>query len=51
MTETETRIYTAEETRVIRQRQAGRSRMMGIILVGLCVLFFAITIVKIGVWG
>jgi hypothetical protein len=51
MTETETRIYTAEETRLIRQRQAGRSRMMGLILVALCVLFFAITIVKIGVWG
>lgn len=48
---TEPRIFTAEESKLIRQRQAGRSRVMGIILGGLCVLFFAITIVKVGVWG
>ncbi|HEV7233166.1 MAG TPA: hypothetical protein VGN36_02900 [Sphingorhabdus sp.] len=51
MTEADHRPYTAEETRLIRERQAGRSRVMGMVLVGLCVLFFAITIVKIGVWG
>jgi hypothetical protein len=48
---TEPRIFTAEESKLIRQRQAGRSRVMGVILAGLCVLFFAITIVKVGVWG
>jgi hypothetical protein len=50
MTETE-RSYTAEETRIIRERQAARSRVMGIVLIALCVLFFLITVVKIGVWG
>lgn len=48
---TEQRPYTAEETRLIRERQAARSRVMGLVLIGLCVLFFLITIVKIGVWG
>jgi hypothetical protein len=47
----ESRLYTPEETRIIRQRQAARSRVMGLVLVGLCALFFLITIVKIGVWG
>lgn len=40
-----------EESRMVRERQAGRSRVMAMILIGLCALFFAITIVKIGVWG
>jgi hypothetical protein len=44
-------IYTAEETKLIRARQAGRSKVMGLLLVGLCVLFFLITVAKIGVWG
>jgi hypothetical protein len=39
-----------EESRQVRERQAGRSRMMALVLVGLCALFFAITIVKVGVW-
>lgn len=43
--------YTAEETALIRKRQAARSRVMGIALVGLCILFFLITVVKVGVWG
>jgi len=51
MSDAEPRVYTAEESRLIRERQAGRSRVMGIILIALCILFFAITIVKIGVWG
>lgn len=51
MTPPEQRTFTDEETRLIRQRQAARSRVMGLILVGLCVLFFLITIVKVGVWG
>lgn len=42
---------SVEESQLVRERQAGRSRVMGIVLIGLCVLFFAITIVKIGVWG
>jgi hypothetical protein len=40
-----------EESRLVRARQAGRSRVMALVLVGLCMLFFAITIVKVGVWG
>ena len=42
---------SVEESRLVRERQAGRARMMALVLVGLCVLFFAITIVKVGVWG
>lgn len=41
----------AEQSRVTRERQAGRARMMGGVLIALCVLFFAITVVKVGVWG
>lgn len=51
MTQPEHAPYTVEETRIIRKRQAARSRVMGIALVGLCVLFFLITVVKVGVWG
>lgn len=51
MTEPEQRSYSLEETRLIRARQAARSRVMGLVLIGLCVLFFLITIVKIGLWG
>jgi hypothetical protein len=39
---------SAEETKLIRARQDSRSKMMGLILFGMCVLFFAITVVKIG---
>jgi hypothetical protein len=38
----------AEETKLIRARQDSRSWVLGIILFGMCVLFFAITVVKIG---
>ena len=51
MTQPEPHIYTADETRIIRARQAARSKVMGIVLVSLCVLFFMITVVKIGIWG
>lgn len=51
MTQPEHHVFTPEETRIIRARQAARSRIMGIVLISLCVLFFMITIVKIGVWG
>ncbi len=51
MTQPEDVPYTVEETRIVRERQAARSRVMGIVLVGLCVLFFLITVVKVGVWG
>lgn len=50
MTELEQRPYTKEETRIIRERQASRSRVVGVLLIGLCVLFFAITVAKIGYW-
>lgn len=43
--------FDAQQSAQIRERQKARSNMMGIILFSLCVLFFAITIVKIGVWG
>ena len=51
MTQSDQSPYTAEETALIRKRQAARSRVMGIALVGLCILFFMITVVKVGVWG
>lgn len=41
----------AEQSQIVRSRQQSRAQMMGLILGGLCILFFAITIVKIGVWG
>lgn len=47
----ETERLTPEKSAEIRARQAGRSKAMGAILIALAVLFFAITIVKIGVWG
>ncbi len=51
MTQPDQSPYTAEETALIRKRQAGRSRVMGVALVGLCILFFLITVAKVGVWG
>jgi len=51
MTQSDQSPYTAEETALIRKRQAARSRVIGIALVGLCILFFLITVVKVGVWG
>jgi hypothetical protein len=39
-----------EQSRLVRDRQQSRARMMGLILGGLCLLFFAVTIVKVGVW-
>lgn len=40
-----------EQSHLTRARQQSRARIMGLILGALCVLFFAITVVKIGVWG
>jgi hypothetical protein len=51
MTEQKPEMLSTEQSRLVRERQQGRARMMGLILGGLCILFFAITIVKIGVWG
>jgi hypothetical protein len=51
MTQIDDRPFTPEETQMIRKRQAARSRVMGAVLIALCILFFLITIVKIGVWG
>ncbi len=46
----ESRIYTPEETALIRQRQAARSKIMAVLLVAMCILFFGITVAKIGIW-
>lgn len=35
----------------LRARQRSRAMFMAGILIALCVLFYVITIVKIGVWG
>ncbi len=43
--------YTAEENLSIRTRQAARSRIMGLLLVALCAMFFGITLAKIGYWS
>jgi hypothetical protein len=37
-----------EQSQLIRARQQSRAKVMGLFLVGLCVLFFAITFVRIG---
>lgn len=44
------RPYTPEETLLIRQRQAARSKIMAVLLAAMCILFFGITVVKIGFW-
>lgn len=36
------------QSQLIRARQQSRAKIMGLFLVGLCVLFFAITFVRIG---
>jgi hypothetical protein len=51
MTQNQPSAFTAEETAIIRKRQAARSRVMGVALVGLCILFFLITVVKVGTSG
>jgi hypothetical protein len=43
-------VYTPEETKLIRQRQAARSKIVAVLLVGMCMLFFGITVAKIGYW-
>ena len=48
MIENEREPYTVEESRIVRERQAARSKVMALVLAGMCVLFFAITLVKIG---
>ncbi|AOF98895.1 MAG: hypothetical protein HEQ21_14995 [Blastomonas sp.] len=35
----------------LRARQRSRALFMAAILIALCVMFYVITIVKIGVWG
>lgn len=39
---------TAAETEAWRARQKSRNRIMGLVMGGLAILFFAITIVKLG---
>ena len=43
-------MLTHEQSRMIRERQQSRARALGVLLGGLCILFFAITVVKIGFW-
>jgi hypothetical protein len=50
MTTPDDRPYTPEETLLIRQRQAARSKILAVLLVGMCLLFFGITVAKIGYW-
>ncbi len=40
-----------QQSRDVRGRQQSRAMMMGLILGALCILFYAITVVKVGVWG
>ena len=42
--ETDRDAYTVER----RRRQAGRNKVLGLILAALAILFFAITVVRIG---
>lgn len=41
---------TREQTQAIRARQKSRNKVLGMILFAAAALFFAITIVKTGVW-
>ncbi len=50
MTTPDQRPFTVEETRLIRERQASRSKILAVLLIGMCVLFFGITVAKIGYW-
>ena len=50
MTMPDNRPYTPEETQLIRKRQAARSKIVAVLLIGMCVLFFGITVAKIGFW-
>jgi hypothetical protein len=45
---TDERPLSREETEEVRRRQQSRARVMGLGLAALAVLFFAITIAKIG---
>jgi len=40
-----------ETLRQLRRRQASRAKVMAAILIGLCVLFYGVTIVKMKLWG
>lgn len=58
MTETDNKPVTGqtdfndpETLRQLRKRQASRARIMAAILIGLCVLFYGVTIVKMKLWG
>ncbi len=50
MTDQKKTHYNKTETRQIRARQAARARVTAIFLFLLCVLFFGITLVKVGYW-
>ncbi len=41
----------AEQLRLLRERQKGRAKVMALVLAGLCVLFYFITIAKMQVFG
>jgi hypothetical protein len=51
MTGTENQVFTKAESQLIRKRQAARARITAVILFALCVLFFGITLVKVGYLG
>lgn len=42
-------INDPENLRELRKRQRGRSLVLGLILGGLCILFYLITIAKLGI--
>jgi hypothetical protein len=39
------------QSQQVRARQQSRATIMALALVALCVLFFVITLVKVGIWG
>lgn len=45
------RFNDPEQLRQLRERQKGRAMVMGLVLGGLAILFYLITIAKIGVAG
>ncbi|WP_420605925.1 hypothetical protein [Novosphingopyxis sp.] len=49
-TQTREEALTREESQHVRARQQSRANMLAVVLMALAVLFFAITVVKVGGW-
>ena len=48
--DTEDRPLSIEESKRVRAGQQSRANMLAVVLMALAILFFAITVVKVGGW-